>query len=65
MNLLNHDNVHTDKRLQEIVDIPPVATWPKTATAIHLFYGNMDARFICSIGRVITRDEAAHKEAEG
>ena len=50
--------------MQQIVDIPPVIEWPKTATAIHLFYGSMDARFICSIGRVITRDEAARREEE-
>ena len=51
--------------MQEIVDIPPVREWPMSATAIQMFYVDKNRRFLSpvgAIGRVITRDEAAHKE---
>ena len=53
--------------MQQIVDIPPVSEWPLTATAIQMFYVDKTRRFLCpvgSIGRVITREEAARKERE-
>ena len=53
--------------MQEIVGIPPVNEWPLTATAVQMFYVDKTRRFLCpvgSIGRVITRDEAARREVE-
>jgi len=51
--------------MQEIVDIPPVSEWPMAATDIQMFYVDKNRHFLSPfgpIGRVITRDEAVHKE---
>ena len=49
--------------MQEIVDIPPVSEWPEYGdTLITLFEGKAKA---LRYRDVITRDEAARREAEG
>ena len=50
-------------QMQEIVDIPPVSQWPRGASAVNAVY-ETDYIGTTYIGEIITRTEAARREAD-
>ena len=51
--------------MQEIINIPPVSEWPGNAGQILAMYCTVTSARVAPLIQVITRDEAARREAEG